>query len=295
MLQLGIVLALLSALAANLGFLYKHRGANEAPAVDVRHPIRTGLALWKSKWFAAGMLIGAVGWAFHTAAIAVAPMSVVQVVLAGGIVLVAVLADRVFGMTVGKRQWAGLILTGIGLAMLVVAMPGVDSANSNFRVLGLALFEGVLLTLGVLMILGGQHERGAHLRGPLMGAAAGVLFGVCNVAVKATTGVMGAGGSIITPWIFVAICASVLAYYISARSLQEGGAVEVIAITATGANVVGILGGFVVFGDPLARDTLGLVVQSVAFVMVILAAALLPAPRATTPGPPATGPVGAAA
>ena len=294
MIQLGIVFALLSALAANLGFLYKHRGANEAPAVDVRHPIRTGLGLWKSRWFAAGMLIGAVGWAFHTAAIAVAPMSVVQVVLAGGIVLVAVLADRVFGMTVGRRQWAGLILTGIGLAMLVVAMPGVDSANSNFRVLGLALFEGILLTVGVLMILGGQHERGAHLRGPLMGAAAGVLFGVCNVAVKATTGVMGAGGSVITPWIFVAICASVLAYYISARSLQEGGAVEVIAITATGANVVGILGGFVVFGDPIATDTLGIVVQSVAFLMVILAAALLPAPRAASSGP-GGGTVGAAA
>jgi drug/metabolite transporter (DMT)-like permease len=280
MLQLGIVFALLSALAANLGFLYKHRGANEAPAVDARHPIRTGLALWKSRWFAAGMLVGAVGWVFHTAAIAIAPMSVVQVVLAGGIVLVAVLADRVFGIRVGRRQWAGLVLTGVGLAMLVVAMPGASDAHSNFRVAALAAFEGVLLTLGVLLILGGQHERGAHLRGPLMGAAAGVLFGVCNVAVKATTGVLGAGGSILTPWIFIAISASVLAYYISARSLQEGGAVEVIAITATGANIVGILGGFMVFGDPIATDTVGLVVQSVAFVMIVLAAALLPAPRA---------------
>ncbi|WP_022928217.1 DMT family transporter [Patulibacter americanus] len=282
MLQLGIVFALLSALAANLGFLYKHRGANEAPAVDVRHPIRTGLGLWKSRWFAAGMLVGAVGWVFHTAAIAIAPMSVVQVVLAGGIVLVAVLADRVFGISVGRRQWAGLVLTGVGLAMLVVAMPAADDAHSNFRVAALAAFEGVLLTFGVLLILGGQHERGAHLRGPLMGAAAGVLFGVCNVAVKATTGVVAAGGSVFTPWIFIAMCASVLAYYISARSLQEGGAVEVIAITATGANIVGILGGFVVFGDPLARDTLGLVVQSVAFVMIVLAAALLPAPRAAS-------------
>jgi drug/metabolite transporter (DMT)-like permease len=280
--QLGIIFALVSALAANLGFLYKHRGANEAPAVDVRHPIRTGLGLWKSGWFAAGMLVGAVGWAFHTAAIAIAPMSIVQVVLAGGIVFVAVLADRVFGISVGKRQWAGLVLTGIGLAMLVVAMPGGESANSNFRVVALALFEGVLLTLGVLMILGGHHERGAHLRGPLMGAAAGVLFGVCNVAVKATTGVLGAGGSVLTPWIFIAISASVLAYYISARSLQEGGAVEVIAITATGANIVGILGGFIVFGDPLARDTVGLVVQGAAFTMIVLAAALLPAPRAAS-------------
>jgi len=286
MIQLGIVLALLSALAANLGFLYKHRGANEAPAVDARHPIQTGLALWKSKWFAAGMLVGGLGWAFHTMAIWVAPMSVVQVVLAGGIVLVAVLADRVFGIAVGKRQWAGLILTGAGLALLVVAMPAATNAHSAFRVTALAAFEGGLLALGALFILGGHHERGAHLRGPLLGAAAGVLFGVCNVAVKATTGVLDAGGTILTPWVALAVCASVLAYFISARSLQEGGAVEVIAITATGANVVGILGGLVVFGDPIATNTVGIILQTVAFAMVVLAAALLPAPRsASLPAP----------
>lgn len=288
MLLLGIIFALLSALAANLGFLYKHRGANEAPAIDVRHPIRTGLGLWKSRWFAIGMLIGGVGWVFHTAAIAVAPMSVIQVVLAGGIVLVAVLADRVFGITVGRRQWLGLLLTGIGLALLVVAMPAVHSAHSTFRVAALATFEGALIVVGGLLILGGHHERGAHRRGALLGAAAGVLFGVCNVAVKATTGVLDAGGSVLTPWILLAICASVLAYYISARSLQEGAAVEVIAITATGANVVCILGGFMVFGDPIASDPIGLTVQIAAFTMVVLAAALLPAPRAaTTPVPAA--------
>jgi drug/metabolite transporter (DMT)-like permease len=260
MLQLGIVLALLSALAANLGFLYKHRGANEVPDVDVRHPIRTGLGLWRSRWFAAGMLVGAVGWAFHTAAISIAPMSVVQVVLAGGIVLVAVLADRFFGIAVGRRQWMGLVLTGVGLAMLVLAMPAVHTAHSTFSVAALALFEGALLSFGVLLILGGRHERGAHLQGPLLGAA---------------------------PWVPLAVGASVLAYYISARSLQEGGAVEVISITATGANVVGILGGFVVFGDPIATDTLGIVVQVTAFCMVVLAAALLPAPRAASSPVPA--------
>jgi hypothetical protein len=98
--------------------------------------------------------------------------------------------------------------------------------------------------------------------------------------------VLGAGGSIFTPWVLLAVGASVLAYYISARSLQEGGAVEVIAITATGANVVGILGGFVVFGDPIATSTVGIVVQATAFTMVVLAAALLPAPRvASVPAP----------
>lgn len=285
MLQLGIALALLCALGTNLSFLYKHRGANEAPPVDIRRPISSGLALWKSRSFAIGMLIGLGAWLLHTAAIALAPISVVQVVLAGGIVFVAVLADRFFGISVGRRQWVGLVLTGVGLAMLVIAMPGVQSAHATFRVAALVAFEGGLLAIGALLIMGGNHERGARLRGPMMGAAAGVLFGVCNVAVKATTGVLAAGGSILTPWVGLAVCASILAYYISARSLQQGGAVEVIAITATGANVVGIAGGLLVFGDPIATGTVGIVLQTVAFAMIILAAALLPAPRAASGRP----------
>ncbi len=60
-LQIGILLALLSAAAANLAFFYKHRGACAAMKVDLRHPLRTAAALWRSKWFAIGMLVGCVG------------------------------------------------------------------------------------------------------------------------------------------------------------------------------------------------------------------------------------------
>ena len=45
MTDLGILLALLCALLTNLGFLYKHRGANRAPDVDWRHPGRSAPTL----------------------------------------------------------------------------------------------------------------------------------------------------------------------------------------------------------------------------------------------------------
>ena len=43
------------------------------------------------------MLVATGAWAFHVAALAVAPMSVVQAVLAGGVVMLAVMAERLFG------------------------------------------------------------------------------------------------------------------------------------------------------------------------------------------------------
>ena len=79
---LGILLALACALTTNVGFLFKHRGACAAPAVDIRHPLRSAKALFASKLFSIGMLIASAAWIFHVAAMAVAPLSLVQAVLA---------------------------------------------------------------------------------------------------------------------------------------------------------------------------------------------------------------------
>src|SRR3954449_10233513 len=117
-LQIGILLAFLCAVLSNLGFFYKHRGACACAKVEIRHPLRTAKALWTSKWFAIGMVVGGGGWALHVAAISFAPLSVVQVVLSGGVVLIAVMADRMFGFSVGGRQCWGLALTAVGLILL---------------------------------------------------------------------------------------------------------------------------------------------------------------------------------
>jgi drug/metabolite transporter (DMT)-like permease len=279
-LQLGILLALLCAFASNLGFFFKHRGACEAPCVDVRHPLRTARGLWSSKWFAIGMAVGSAGWALHVAAITLVPLSVVQVVLSGGVVLIAVMADRIFGFEVGKRQWLGLGCTALGLVLLAVTMPQPDGTHSTFSLAAMIAFEGGLFGMGGLLILGPRAGAPAEHHGVMLAAAAGILFGVCNVAVKALTGLVGHEGvlGLASPWLIVAAVGSAMAFYASAKSLQDGEAVEVIAITGTAANIACISGGIIVFGDPMPGTVLGVCVQAFAFLLVIVASALTPAP-----------------
>ena len=114
----------------------------------------------------------------------------------------------------------------------------------------------------------------------MLGAAAGILFGVSDVAIKAISGMIGAHGvaGILSPWTAVTLAASVAAFYASAKGLQDGQAVPVIAVTGTAANVSGIIGGIIVFGDPLSGNPVWLVVQCAAFVLVLVAAWLMPAP-----------------
>src|SRR6188472_897654 len=279
-LQLGILLALLCAFASNLGFFYNHRGACAAPAVDVRHPLRSARALWSSRWFAIGMGIGGLGWALHVAAISLAPLSVVQVVLSGGVVLIAVMADRLFGFEVGRRQWWGLALTAVGLILLGITMPQPHGSHATFSLAAMIAFEGALFGMGGLLILGPRAGAPAEHHGVMLAAASGILFGVCNVAVKALTGLAGHEGvlGLASPWLLVAALGSASAFYASAKSLQDGQAVAVIAITGTAANISCIAGGIIVFGDPMPATALGIAVQGIAFVLVVTASALTPAP-----------------
>ena len=285
-LQIGILLALACAFATNLAFLYKHRGACAAPSVDARHPLRSAAALFRSKWFSIGMGVAVGAWTLHVAALALAPLSVVQAVLSGGIVLLAVMAERLFGHEVGPRQWIGVACTAAGLLLLGATLPASGDAHSHFSAAGMVAFEGALVGIGALLIMGKHIGGAAEHHGVMLGAASGVLFGVSDIAIKAITGLVGAGGlaGFVSPWMLVAGLASVSAFYASARGLQVGAAVPVIATTGTAANVSCIAGGIVVFGDPLPGDAVGVALQVIAFAVICVAAFLTPAPvRAAEP------------
>jgi drug/metabolite transporter (DMT)-like permease len=278
-LQLGIALALLCALTTNLGFLLKHRGAVAAPAVNLRRPWASTVALFSSKWFAIGMLVAVGAWVFHVGAMALAPLSMVQAVISGGLVFLTLLAERWFGCDVGLRQWAGVACTALGLALLAVTLPGGDS--HGYSVAAMIAFEASLLAIGAFLVFtprfGVHHEHA----GALLGIAAGILFGVSDVAIKALTEGIAATGvlnGLVSPWLVTCVLASVLAFFASARGLQKGEAVPVITMTSAAANVSCISGGILVFGDPIPGDALGIVVQCVAFLLVIGAAAIMPAP-----------------
>jgi drug/metabolite transporter (DMT)-like permease len=278
-LQLGILLSLVCAFATNVGFLLKHRGACAAPDVSLRHPIASALGLFRSKWFAIGLLVAIVAWVFHVGALALAPLSLVQALISGGLVFLTVIAERYFGCNVGIRQWAGVGLTALGLVLLAVTLPGGGGAHSSYSVAAMIAFESALLALGTFLVLSpklGSHEH----HGVMLGTAAGILFGVSDVAIKALTGSVGSDGvtGLLSPWLITCIVASVIAFFASARGLQRGEAVPVITLTSAAANVTAISGGILVFGDPMPKDLLGIVVQSFAFVLVIVAAALTPAP-----------------
>jgi drug/metabolite transporter (DMT)-like permease len=122
-----LLLALASAVGTNVAFLFKHRGAVLAPPIRVRHPLRSATDLFSSRWFAVGWIVAIFAWGLHVGALSLAPLSIVQAVLSGGLVFLAVFAERYFGFHLGRRQWVGVTITAAGLVLIGVTGGGATS------------------------------------------------------------------------------------------------------------------------------------------------------------------------
>jgi drug/metabolite transporter (DMT)-like permease len=279
---LGLALTLASAFATNVGFLLRHRGAVSAPDVDVRHPLRSAAGLFRSKWWTVGYLVAALAYAFHVGGLALAPLSLVQAVLAGGLVLLGVIAERWFGFHLGRREWTGVLLAAIGLAFLTLTAAGESAGStSNYSVAAMLAWESALVGVGTLLIVAHRTQSHDHRKGVLLAAAAGLLFTVSHVAVKAAS---GAGFAMAAAFVLVALTAGVCAFFASARSLQVGEGVAVIAVTSIASNASSIPAGIVVFGDPLGHGVTTIALRCLAFLLVVVAATMIPGPtRAREP------------
>jgi drug/metabolite transporter (DMT)-like permease len=280
----GLALALACALATNVAFLFKHRGAVSAPPVRVRHPLQSAAGLFRSRWFTIGWLVAVGAWVLHVAALALAPLSIVQAVLSGGLVFLAVLAERYFGFHLGRRQWAGLVITAAGLAVIGLTSGSQDREPPGYALAALIVLECAILCLASgLAMLSGRLGLSPAGQGMLLGAAAGALFGASDIALKYLTNAVGNGVlEVLSPWTVAALLASVVAFYASARGLQLGPGVEVIALTSVAANLVAIVGGILIFRDPIGAGPLAITGRMLAFCLVIVGAALMPAPMRAT-------------
>jgi drug/metabolite transporter (DMT)-like permease len=284
--EIGIGLAVLVALATNLAALLKHRGCQNARAVQIGRPLNGIRDLARSRWFVAGWALAAVAWMAHVAALSMAPISLVQAILAAGAVTLAVLSQRLFGDPVGRRQWLALTVGAVGLVLLVVTLPNFHGSDSSFSFAGIVSFEGGLILLAAAIALGHRSARLSARHGVLRAVLAGLLFALAGIAIKALTG--GAGGpAMIAALVVVVVACGALAQYTAVTALQGGGAIETIGLMGLVANATQIVGGILVFGDPLSPSPLGIVLQVIAFAMVCASALLLPAPLARRVAKPA--------
>jgi len=232
------------------------------------------MELFRSPLYSLGILIALGSWGLHVGALSLAPISLVQSVIAGGLVLLTVVANRLFGVRVTRREWVGVALMAIGLAFLAATLGGdAHGAHSHYQPGVLAEYLVAVSAVGLIVTVTAK-------RGTTLGVGAGLLWAASDTSIKALSSHLNAlgVGVLVHPLAFVILIASLVGLLVSARSLQLGEAVPVIALTSAAANLCTIAAGPIVFGEPIPAGAGGTALRLLAFALVIVAAALTPPP-----------------
>ena len=185
----------------------------------------------------------------------------------------------------GRRQWLGVMIAAAGLT--IVGLTGGGGGAGRSSLAALIAVESAVFALGAGLVAISTHRSVQERReGLLLATAAGALFGVSDVAVKYLTHAHGPVQGLISPWTLTAATSFVISFYASARSLQVGLPIEVIAITSVTANLAAILGGILVFGESIGSGAVGITARLLAFLLVIAGAAMISAPLRLKPSQP---------
>lgn len=278
-LLVGLLLAFVGSVALNASYLIQHAGSVAAPTIAFSHPVRTLGALLRSRLWLAGGVLGIAGWAISIAALTQAPLSLVQAFLIGGIALLAPVAVRVLGHRLALRELAGISLVLFALLVLLVGR-GAVGVHSHFQNVALGIYLSGSACAGACLLLLRQR------RTQMLALAGGILYGAADVSIKALTGLashQGITAALASPWLIATIIFSIGAFLCFQRALQSGKPMPVIALMTAGNNIVSIIGGLAVFGDPLGHRPAMVLVHLAAFVLIVIAAWLLaPAQAAVT-------------
>jgi hypothetical protein len=263
----GVLLAIAAAVALNASYLMQHAGSSATAAIDARRPVATMAALLRSPIWAAGGAVGLTGWGLHIGALREAPLSLVQAFVAGGLALTAPMAALGLRRRPARGETQAVALMVLALALLSIGLAG-GGRHASFDRLALAAALAVLVCGAAVLAALVDGER----RPLALGAAGGLLYGAADMALKAVTGLHGAGAIVSSPWLYAALASTVGAFFAFQRGLQSSRPVAVIALMTAATNVSSIVGAFVVYGDALGRTPLLAGAHALAFGLVIFAA-----------------------
>jgi hypothetical protein len=265
-LALGLLLALGSACAFNWSWVAQHAVTSRMPPLSVRRPIASLKLLCGNRRWLFAFLVGLGGWALYVCALALAPLSLVQAVSAGGLGLLALFAQRASGRPLPQREWFGVGLAVLGLVLLAGSLAGGSTSGEHGSWPAVGAWFVVALMLAALAL--GPGER-LLAPGAGFGIAAGLMYAAADVGTKAAVD----GGTFLLLILPIWLC-HLGAFTTIQLGFQRGRVLATVGLSSFCMNALPIVGGIAVFHEQLPGGALG-VLRVVAFGCVITGAVVV--------------------
>lgn len=277
-LWIGLTLAFVSALVTNIAYALEHDAAADLPPLSPARPLRSAALLLRDRRWVRAFVAESVGWLLYVGALRLAPLALVQAVVASGVAVLAFATAGGHPSRLARPERYAVVLALAGLVMLALSLLGAEPSDHRPAVLAITVWLAACASgAALLIVIPGRFARAASL-----GLATGLLFADGDISAK----LVGYGG-----WWLAALVPLIAAYAVGTSVLQsayqEGDALTAAGTATMVTNIVPILAGFVVFYETLPSGSRA-VLQIAAFAALVLSAVLLANKQA--PGQKSTGP-----
>lgn len=262
---LGLVLALISAIVTNSAYSLEHDAAAVLPPLSPRRPLRSASLLLRDRRWLLAFVAESGGWLIYVAALRLAPLALVQAVVASGVAVLAFASAHGHPSALASRERYAVALALAGLIMLALSLISIEPSDHHPAALTIAVWLAACAGgAALLVVIPGHFARAASL-----GFATGLLFADGDISAK----LVGYGGA----WL-VAVIPLIIGYALGTSVLQSayqhGDALTAAGTATMVTNAVPILAGFVVFGESLPSGYRA-VLQVAAFAALVASAVLL--------------------
>ena len=272
---IGLILAAVSTTLTNVAYSREHDAAAALPALSLRRPLHSLRLLLGDRSWLIGFGMESGGFASYAAALALAPLALVQSIGAGGIGVLAYVTARVNHRRLGRTHLTGVWLSGLGLVLLAVSLANGSGGGGRGSTAGILAWLGGTAALALVVLYVGRRRGGM---GVAQGVAGGLLFSVGDFSTKLVT----QGGAH-----FAFLVTLVIGYVLGTSLLQlgyqRGSALTVAGLATLATNALPILAGTIVLGEPVPSGGLG-AARVLAYIAVVAGAILLATPDSRTHG-----------
>lgn len=248
-----VLVTLAATLAIQLGYFLWKIAADELPRIGTAPAGTVALAFVTNWKWLLGFVLTVVGWLFFVKATDLGEVSIVQPLMSVGDMFLVLLAITFLHERLGRVEWVGLALTGVGAVLLAVEATVIKEVAIAWPrlVAFLALCAAGWLAL---FLAGGRSARSEV---PLA-IAVGIGFGMGAALTKLMTAYLTLGGQqlessafLLNPILPFMVAANVAGLALLQVAFQRGRASVIIPVQLAVANGLVVIAGALVFAEAI--------------------------------------------
>jgi len=224
-----------------------------------------------------GFGVQIVGYALYIVALTGSPVSMLAVMMQGGIAFFVLITMFFLHEHASGREWLGII--GVVAAMILLSLSlGSGTESNRADALSLTLTSAGAIVIGLLPYANERLRNG----GLAAALTSGIAFGLGSLYAKAVTDIFAANdsqpvfiGLVTSPWFYLATIANLSGMVLLQNSFHWARGIIAMPLSSACSNLVPIVGGILAFGERLPSATGPAAMRITAFTLTILSGSLL--------------------